>query len=62
MKLVLVSSIKIRMLKKKTKKKNKVLNKKVSPLCEWFIDIMLKIHFGDDKRETIHFSRGKATI
>ena len=24
-------------------------------LCEWFIDNKLSIHFGDDKRKTVHF-------
>ena len=38
----------------------KVLNKKFSSLCEWFIDNKLPIHFGDDKTKTIFFSQMKS--
>ena len=35
---------------KDVEKIKKVLNKEFSLLCEWFIDNMLPIHFGDDKK------------
>ena len=32
------------------------LNKDFNTLCDWFIDIKLSIHFGEDKTKTILFS------
>ena len=36
-----------------------VLNKAFSSLCEWFIDNKLSIHFGEDRRKVILFTRNK---
>ena len=36
-----------------------VLNKKLSSLCEWFIENKLSIHFGKDKTKAILFTRNK---
>ena len=38
----------------------KVLNKELPSLSEWFIDNKLSIRFGDDKTKTIFFSRMKS--
>ena len=37
----------------------KVLNNEFLSHCEWFIDNKLSIHFRDDERKTIFFSRMK---
>ena len=39
------------------KKIENVLNKEFSWLCQWFIDNKLSIHFGQDKTESIFFSK-----
>ena len=36
-----------------------ILNKEFSSLCEWFIDNKLSIHFGEDKTNSILFTRSK---
>ena len=36
-----------------------VLIKEFSSLCEWFIDIKLSIHSGEDKTKAILFTRNK---
>ena len=35
------------------------MNKKLSSLCEWFIENKLSIHFGKDKTKAILFTRNK---
>ena len=35
------------------------MNKDFSPLCEWFIDNKLLIHFGEDKTKSILFASSK---
>ena len=39
------------------KKIENVLNKEFPPLCQWFIDNKLSIHFGEDKTKSILFSK-----
>ena len=39
----------------KDEKLEKVLYKGFLSLCEWFIDIKLSIHFGDDKKKFFSF-------
>ena len=41
------------------KKIGNVLNKEFSPLCQWFIDNKLPIHFGENKTRSILFSKMK---
>ena len=36
-----------------------ILNKEFSSLCEWLIDNKLSIHFGEDKTNSILFTRSK---
>ena len=42
------------------KKIENVLNKEFSLLCQWFIDDKLSIHFGEDKTQSILFSKMRA--
>ena len=42
------------------KKIENVLNKEFSSLCQWFIDNKLSIHFGEDKTQSILFSKMRA--
>ena len=39
------------------KKIENVLNKEASSLCQWFIDNILSIRFGEDKTKSISFSK-----
>ena len=41
------------------KKIENVLNKEFSSLCQWFIDNILSVHFGEDKTKSILFSKTK---
>ena len=38
-----------------------VLNKEFLLLCQWFIDNKLSIHFGEDKTESILFSKTRGS-
>ena len=46
---------------KDVEKLEKVLYKGFLSFCEWFIDIKLSIHFGDDKKNSFFLSNEKPT-
>ena len=43
----------------RTLKIENVLNKEFLPLCQWFIDNKLSIHFGEDKTKSILISKAR---
>ena len=43
----------------RTSKIKNVFNKKFANVCDWFVDNKLSIHFGEDKKKCIFFSREK---